>query len=62
MKDFWFVAGFLCGAFVFAAAGTIGKTAVREAMEAEAVKHSAATWSVDVETGKRVFQWKEQTQ
>lgn len=33
----------------------------RERWEADAVKHGAATWSVD-ENGNRFFRWKEQEQ
>lgn len=37
----------------------VANKSLRHSWEAEAVKHGAATWSVD-ENGDRVFRWKEQ--
>jgi hypothetical protein len=53
-----FCVGFL-GAFgLCIVLGAYDISARRTLWEADAVRHGAATWSVD-ESGKRVFEWKE---
>lgn len=54
-----FIVGVFMSCFMFLPIMLFNEARVRGRFEREAVKHGAATWSVD-ENGNRVFKWKGQ--
>ena len=56
-----FMAGFILASVVGFISNGCDVNQRRTQWEADAVKHGAATWTVD-ENGNRVFEWKEQEQ